>query len=345
MKRFLSIITIISLLFAFVILPVNANQSITQNDLSITETLKFNSEDSSVSSDKTAENRLEKLGLSPKMKKMMLDRFSDEISSAETISIKTDFYVQKDDGTLSQVTESDYTVAVKEQKQKISENEKKIKENIEKIQENRCVDLMDIDWGDHFFPSTGNQKTIDKGTLKLVIMILSEGRSFFCAGMFQWETMPKSRYTDAFGFTRDVNTTLDAKSQSGYFEYKHTYSYLNGSESVTTEKTIEKEIGFNDLQFSSGGYGYAYKIGLSLDNQQTEYPYMKNTYSDLTGFLCYRGWLNDNVSKANFWATYAHQKWFVTFGGIDFSIPFSAGFSINLSAAYEQLVEEHLWTV
>lgn len=113
MKRFLSIITIISLLFAFVILPVNANQSITQNDLSITETLKFNSEDSSVSSDKTAENRLEKLGLSPKMKKMMLDRFSDEISSAETISIKTDFYVQKDDGTLSQVTESDYTVAEK----------------------------------------------------------------------------------------------------------------------------------------------------------------------------------------------------------------------------------------
>lgn len=95
------------------------------NDLSITETLKFNSEDSSVSSDKTAENRLEKLGLSPKMKKMMLDRFSDEISSAETISIKTDFYVQKDDGTLSQVTESDYTVAVKEQKQKISENEKR----------------------------------------------------------------------------------------------------------------------------------------------------------------------------------------------------------------------------
>ena len=74
MKRFLSIITIISLLFAFVILPVNANQSITQNDLSITETLKFNSEDSSVSSDKTAENRLEKLGLSPKMKKMMLDQ-------------------------------------------------------------------------------------------------------------------------------------------------------------------------------------------------------------------------------------------------------------------------------
>ena len=86
-----------------------------------------------MSSDKTAENRLEKLGLSPKMKKMMLDRFSDEISSAETISIKTDFYVQKDDGTLSQVTESDYTVAVKEQKQKISENEKKIKENIEKF--------------------------------------------------------------------------------------------------------------------------------------------------------------------------------------------------------------------
>ena len=154
MKRFLSIITIISLLFAFVILPVNANQSITQNDLSITETLKFNSEDSSASSDKTAENRLEKLGLSPKMKKMMLDRFSDEISSAETISIKTDFYVQKDDGTLSQVTESDYTVAVKEQKQKISENEKKIKENIEKIQENRSVGLMDIDWGDHFFPLT-----------------------------------------------------------------------------------------------------------------------------------------------------------------------------------------------
>ena len=55
--------------------------------------------------------------------------------------------------------------------------------------------------------------------------------------------MPKSRYTDAFGFTRDVNTTLDAKSQSGYFEYKHTYSYLNGSESVTTEKTIEKRLG------------------------------------------------------------------------------------------------------
>ena len=345
MKRFLSIITIISLLFAFVILPVNANQSITQNDLSITETLKFNSEDSSASSDKTAENRLEKFALSPKMKEMMLKNFSDKIISADTISMKTNFYVQDDIGTLSQVTESDYETTVKEQKQKISENEKKIKENIEKIQENRSVGLMDIDWGDHFFPSTGSQKVIDKGTLKLVIMILADGGTFFCAGVFQWETMPKSRHTDAFGLTRDVNNTVKAKSACGCYEYTRTQSYMNINEYVTTETTVEKEITFNDLKLSSNGYGYAYEIELNPNYKQTEYPYASETYSELTGFLSFEGYLNNNANKSDFWATYAHQKWLITFGGIDFSAPFSAGFSINLSAAYEQLVEEYLWTV
>ena len=83
MKRLLSSIVIISLLIAIVILPIKANPSVAENDLSITKTLDFQSEDS----DKTAENRLEKFALFPKLKKLMLDRFPDKISSADTISI------------------------------------------------------------------------------------------------------------------------------------------------------------------------------------------------------------------------------------------------------------------
>ena len=68
MKRLLSSIVIISLLIAIVILPIKANPSVAENDLSITKTLDFQSEDS----DKTAENRLEKFALFPKLKKLML---------------------------------------------------------------------------------------------------------------------------------------------------------------------------------------------------------------------------------------------------------------------------------
>lgn len=340
MKRLLSSIVIISLLVAIVILPIKANPSAAENDLSITKTLDFQSEDS----DKTAENRLEKFALSPKMKKLMLDRFSDKISSADTISIKTDFYVQENNGMLLQVTESDYEAAVKEQKQKISENERQIKENIEKAQKSRSFGAMNLDWGDRCFLPTGNRRVIDRGTLKLVFIILSEGKSFFCVGLFQWETMPKSRYTDAFGLTRNINTTVDGKSENGYFEYKRTFSYLSGDEYVTDEKTIGKELGFNDLKLNSDGYGYAYDFELMPDVRMAEYPCTSTVYSDLTGFLCFKGWLNDNASQTDFQLAYAHQKWRITFGGIEFSRPYVRGFSPKFAPAYEQLEEEYVWT-
>lgn len=340
MKRLLPSIVIISLLVAIVILPINANPSVAENDLSITETLDFQSEDG----DKTAENRLEKFALSPKMKKLMLDRFSDKISSADTISVKTDFYVQENNGTLSQVTESDYEAAVKEQKQKISENERRIKENIEKTQKSRNFGSIALDWGERCFPPTGNQSVPDKGTLKLVFIILSEDKSFFCVGLFQWETMPKSRYTDAFGLTRNINTTVDGKSENGYFEYKRTFSYLSGDEYVTDEKTIGKELGFNDLKLNSNGYGYAYDFELMPDVRLAEYPYTSTVYSDLTGFLCFKGWLNDNASQTDFQLAYAHQKWRITFGGIEFSRPYVRGFSPKFAPAYEQLEKEYIWT-
>lgn len=75
MKRLLSSIVIISLLIAIVILPIKANPSVAENDLSITKTLNFQGEDS----DKTAENRLEKFALSPKM------RFLGNICSSKMV--------------------------------------------------------------------------------------------------------------------------------------------------------------------------------------------------------------------------------------------------------------------
>lgn len=340
MKRLLSSIVIISLLIAIVILPIKANPSVAENDLSITKTLDFQSEDS----DKTAENRLEKFALFPKLKKLMLDRFPDKISSADTISIKTDFYVQENNGTLSQVTESDYEAAVKEQKQKISENERRIKADIEKTQKSRSFGSMNLDWEDRCFLPAGNRRVIDKGTLKLVFIILSEGKSFFCVGLFQWDTMPKSRYTDAFGLTRNINTTVDGKSENGYFEYKRTSLYLSGDKYVTDEKTIGKELGFNDLKLNSDGYGYAYDFELMPDVRMAEYPYTSVVYSDLTGFLCFEGWLNDNASQTDFQLAYAHQKLGITFGGIEFSRPYVRGFSPKFAPAYEQLEKEYIWT-
>lgn len=338
MKRLLPSIVIISLLVAIVILPINANPSVAENDLSITKTLDFQGEDS----DKTAENRLEKFALSPKMKKLMLDRFPDKISSADTISVKTDFYVQENNGTLLQVTESDYEAAVKEQK--ISENERRIKADIEKAQKSRSFGSIALDWGERCFLPTGNRRVPDKGTLKLVFIILSESKSFFCVGLFQWDTMPKSRYTDAFGLTRNINTTVDGKSENGYFEYKRTFSYLSGDEYVTDEKTIEKELGFNDLKLNSNGYGYAYDFELMPDVRMAEYPYTSTVYSDLTGFLCFEGWLNDNAGQTDFRLAYAHQKWRITFGGIEFSRPYVRGFSPKFAPAYEQLEKEYIWT-
>ena len=70
-------------------------------------------------------------------------------------------------------------------------------------------------------------------------------------------------------------------------------------------------------------------------------------YLSATGFVFFEGKVNNSsTTSVNHFATYAHKRIAYFFNGIDFSLPFGMGFSIDMGDwSYAQLREEHLWTL
>ncbi len=318
------------------IVPINAE--ICTNDLSVRENFSFNDNNyENLTCQEKFEKKLEATGVSTDYYDLLSRVSLEKISEAKSISTISSYYIETEDGKeLLQTKKDKYLEVVKEEKERIKNVEMQTAE-IRKAQTTGRA-LSDV-----LFASPGNTATINKGTLNMVIFLYSEdGTNFTSLGIFQWETMPSARHKDAFGLTRDSTTSVIP--QSAIAEYSKTYiiSYFSDSNYIVSEHEDIVELYFNDLEASSTGYAFDFELG--IDSSSNTYPYYSVRYKEMIGVLSYDGIVNNqNISTVNHWATYAHKRLRLLFNGIDFSIPFGAGFSITWGWSYNQLIEEHIW--
>ena len=143
--------------------------------------------------------------------------------------------------------------------------------------------------------------------------------------------------------SRDPNTSVYANTAFGEYAITHEYSFMSGLTYQTSESTSYTHVSFNELEASSTGYAFEYTI--PIDSHDEQYPYSSFVYTEIAGGLTYEGHVTQPsvTTSVNHWATYAHQKLSLLFNGINFSYPFSMGFSITFGFAYDQLIDEHLW--
>ena len=256
----------------------------------------------------------------------------DDICDAQTISTKSSYYVETNDGSsLCQTTKDIYDTTVKEEKEKLA----KKRFDIESTMQERSSGNIDF--------SEGVTGTVDKGTLNIVILLVSNDNiNFVCTAIFQWETMPSARHTDAFGLARDDNTIVDEHSASGLYTISYTKSQLSGIGSEINEYHETTEFDFDEVITSPDGY--AIEVDLREDVASTSYPYTTILYTEMIGMVMYEGCIVESSRNgANHWGVYAHKKMDLVFNGIDFSLPISTGFSVNWEWTYEQKCEEHTW--
>ena len=330
MKRFISIIIALALAISSVII---ANASDQPKDLSVIMTTTFDDCNYEKLSDKEIfSQKLNDIGISSSYHNLLSRKMFSEICNAKTISTITSYYIEtEDDGKITQTTKEKYIESVLKEKNNIAKREKEIKAQVTQRA------------SDNIFISPGMTSEINKGTLNIVILLVSSNNiDFTCAALFQWETMPSARHKDAFGLTRDSTTSVVAQSASGAYDKIYTISRLSGTNYVTTEYTDSCEIKFSDLESSSNGYAYEFDLG--IDAVGNIYPYNTTTHKEMIGLLMYDGNVNNNnIISVNHWATYGHKRFSILADGIDFSIPFSTGFSIKFGGYYNQLIEEHTW--
>ena len=301
-----------------------------QNDLSFSQT-----EFSNLSDGQIAKIKLEQLNIPESIVEKIPNKYFETIVKSVRIISSISYYSEdKDSDKLIPISKSEYKKAVKWHH-----------DNIEllKTQYNTHNSLSTTN-NVIINTSDGNSKNINGGKLGLVILLFDKGNGeFMTLGISQWEVLPKTRFEDAIGISRSEGITVKAKSAQGVYSYTYV-DYPYGGKSTST--TIDKPISFNDLEVSSNGYAYEFSLFLDIyekiENTQIERP--SRIYSDATCFILYEGNVNnDNIKSFNHWLTYAHKVFTLGFNGIDFSIPFNVGFTVNLTTKYEQMYEEHSW--
>ena len=333
MKRFIAIIIALMLTLSSVTI---VNASDIPKDLSEIKTKTFDDENyKRLSEEDVFYSKLDEIGLSSSYQSLLYRKMFSEICNAKTISTITSYYVESNEDIL-QTTKETYEETVIKEKNNIILKEKKSKEQASQRGSQNII------------LSPGATDEINQGTLNIVILLVSSNNiDFTCAAMFQWETMPSARHNDAFGLSRDGSTTsVVAQSACGAYDIYCRTSYLSGTDYVTYDYVESNEVGFADLKSSPDGY--AYEFQLPPDSTQSNYPYANSTitFYEAAGVLMYDGNINNNnILSVNHWATYGHKRFSILVDSIDFSIPFSAGFSIKFLGYYNQLTEEHTWRI
>lgn len=331
MKKILSIIVSILTLFSMLCIPASAESN--TDDLSVNNTVTFNNRSySNLSKEELFTQKLAAVGISEDYYEVLSKKMFDDICNAQTISTKSSYYVESNDGSsLHQTTKDLYDIAVKEEKEKLAQKSFDINATIQ----GRSSGNSDF--------SKGVTGTVNKGTLNIVILLVSNDNiNFVCSAIFQWETMPSARHTDAFGLARDDNTLVDAHSANGMYTVSYTRSQLSGIDAEINEYHETTEFDFDEVIVSPDGY--AIEVDLREDVASNSYPYTTILYTEMIGMVMYEGCIVDSSRNgANHWAVYAHKKLDLVFNGIDFSLPISTGFSINWEWTYEQKCDEHTW--
>lgn len=191
---------------------------------------------------------------------------------------------------------------------------------------------------------------IDSGTLTITILLItSDNINYTCVGIFQWETMPAKRYTDAFGLTRGNNLTIIGNSATGGLAEYYTKTNATAYNITTTEHNSDIPYDFEDLKQSTDGYGHAMEFDVPNNSltMYSETESLRIVYNEMLGVISYRGMVAvDNVVSANNSVTYAHKTKNLTFTSIDFSISFPASFSLGglkIEDTYIQRSTNHTW--
>lgn len=104
---------------------------------------------------------------------------------------------------------------------------------------------------------------------------------------------------------------------------------------------------YNGLKQDGQGYGYAMEYRLPVSVISSDSFQRSMHYLSAAGFVFFEGKVNNtSTTSVNHFATYAHQRIWYLFNGIDFSLPFGLGFSINAGdLSYVQLTDEHIWNL
>lgn len=255
---------------------------------------------------------------------------ASEIKNATEIITITSYYIESSEGEMVKTSSEQYKSRVKAVKE------------MQRFEKEKRIDEINRSGG--AFVSNGNSAVFNGGTLNIaVVLVTSNGTDYSCSGLFQWETLPSKRHKDAFGLSRDTNTSVYANTAFGEYAITHEYSFMSGLTYQTSESTSYTHVSFNELEASSTGYAFEYTI--PIDSHDEQYPYSSFVYTEIAGGLTYEGHVTQPsvTTSVNHWATYAHQKLSLLFNGINFSYPFNMGFTITFGFAYDQLIDEHLW--
>ncbi|MBQ7294676.1 MAG: hypothetical protein IJW86_00615 [Clostridia bacterium] len=180
-----------------------------------------------------------------------------------------------------------------------------------------------------------------------IMLITSDNINYTCLGVFQWETMPISRYKDAFGLTRGTNLSIVNNSASGAItEY---YSEINTSLSGTTTIPHQNDVSYNyqDLEHSSDGHAMEFNIPVSYVIPSSSTQSLSIIYNEMLGCISYNGMIGlDNIVSANHFSVYAHKIKTVSLQYIDFSVSFPTSFTIGgfaITDTYIQRSTNHTW--
>lgn len=204
-----------------------------------------------------------------------------------------------------------------------------------------------------FEPSTGVSSNVNGGKLNLLNIVASaDNVNYVAMALFNWETMPTFRGKDAFGITRDTDTKVNGNNASGGYSY---YYQMWNSNTTYIGSEEYHPLSYNALQQDNRGYGYAYEVRILSDipSSSSGSPGVpgppKVRYTSMLGFVSYEGYVNSaSVRGVNHWATYAHQNIkLIVNPSFNFSVPFSAGFSITVGFGwtYKQVIDTHNWRI
>ncbi len=344
LKRFFTIVILFLLLSSTVICASAQAQvidtEVSKEDLYYTKTVSFDTTKDTGDKETIIKSKLAQAGVPEKYYHLFPEKYIDYIVDADKILTVSSYYVESslNDGSLIQVTKEKYIDAVKRETEKRNKIEKQVEES---LKSGNTATIA----SDFVIYSPGLEETVDKGTLALLIMLIPGGDNidFLCAGMFQWHTMPNSRKEDAFGISWGEGVNPIPHEAVGEYETTYTRSGQGESGYETNEFLDIREFDYSDLEKNEKGY--AMRIMLYEDSAMTQYPYSSIIYRGITGTVAYQGTVTEtNKLSIYHYAVYGHKRWRILPGdGIDFSIPFGAGFSIKFGSKYDNIVEQHLW--
>ena len=331
MKKIL--ILTITTLFIISLLPFSSIASLSE-DLNIETKKAFtNVSFSNKTDEEIFEEKMEAFSLSDKMRDMIKKQAFDAVVKSSSISTSSSFFIESNNN-LIQTDKNTYKNRVKT----VKAEKEKILTRLQKPN----LDYRTIATTNTTGESEA-QYILDSGTLNMVIMLItSDNIHYTCLGVFQWETMPLRRHTDAFGLTRGDNLTIIGNSASGAITkyYSATNSSPISGDTTSHHQDISYE--YEDLKHSTDGHAIEFNMPNNYAIETMSY-----LYNEVLGCISYDGMIGvDNIVSANHFAVYAHENISIALNSINFSISFPKSFSIGFpyfESYYIQRNTNHTW--